>query len=340
MKKIKVLIVDDSSTMRLILKEQLSGEPDIEVVGTAVDALDAREKVKALSPDVLTLDVEMPGMRGTEFLARLMRLRPMPVIMVSTLTEQGSIEAIKALELGAFECLVKPSTQNPTSFGELASKIRLAFEASSKISGPAERTVEKKPIASFEPNNAIVAVGCSTGGVEALQSVVSMFPANCAPTIVTQHMPSGFTRIFAARLDNCVAPTVVEAKHGMMIEPGHVYLAPGGDSHLEIVKGMCRLIPGDKVNGHRPSVDVLFSSVAKSTGDRAIGVILTGLGCDGANGLLEMRRSGARTLGQDESTSVVYGMPKAAFALGAVAKQLPLHKIGAEIVALTNSKGH
>jgi two-component system, chemotaxis family, protein-glutamate methylesterase/glutaminase len=339
LKAIKVLVVDDSSTMRMIITNLLSKEPDIEVVGTAEDAVAARQSIKALSPDVVTLDVEMPGMRGTEFLGHLMRLRPTPVVMVSTMTDQGSADAIHALELGAIDCVVKPSSSNPDSFSVLPAKIRQAHQVRGKLVARSERAGPCRSNIEYEPKNMVVAIGSSTGGVEALQAVIGVLPANCVPIVVTQHMPPNFTRSLAERINKSVAPTVVEAKHGTRLQRGHVYIAPGGDRHMEIVHGTCVLVPGDLVNGHRPSVDVLFASVARSIGDQALGVVLTGMGNDGAKGLLEMRQKGSKTLGQDEATSIVYGMPKAAFALGAVNKQLPLEKIGAEIVALTNMRG-
>jgi two-component system, chemotaxis family, protein-glutamate methylesterase/glutaminase len=339
MTRIRVLVVDDSATMRMIIKTLLSKEPDIEVIGMAADAFEARQMIKALSPDVLTLDVEMPGMLGTEFLGHLMRLRPMPVIMVSTLTDRGSAEAIHALELGAVDCVVKPNSSQPDSFNVLPEKIREAYQAKERMAVRHDPIRARPPAAIYEPKNMVVAIGSSTGGVEALQSVIGALPSNCAPVVVTQHMPPNFTRFLAERMNKTVAPTVIEAGHGMRLLAGHVYIAPGGEHHMEVVNGTCRLTLGALVNGHKPSVDVLFSSVARFAGERALGVILTGMGNDGAKGMLELREKGAHTVGQDEATSIVYGMPKAAFALGAVLKQLPLDKIGTEIVTLTNARG-
>lgn len=338
---IRVLIVDDSATMRGLIAATLKKDPAIEVVGEAADPLEARRAIKAVDPDVITLDVEMPGMNGLDFLEKIMRLRPTRVIMVSTLTERGASATIKALEIGAFDCVAKPSIKDPRSFDDLVAKIKAIAATPLSRLGPsanANPAEQKKPATQFKPDGRVVAIGSSTGGVEALLTVLSSFPENCPPTVITQHMPPMFTASFAARLDRLCKPNVSEAVDGAPIVAGKVYVAPGGAAHLEIARrgGLyCRLREGEAVNGHRPSVDVLFNSVAQVAGDRSLGVILTGMGRDGAAGLLAMRNTGAETVGQDETTSLVYGMPKAAFELGSVARQLPLHRIGAHILSST-----
>jgi two-component system, chemotaxis family, protein-glutamate methylesterase/glutaminase len=337
-KPIKVLIVDDSSTMRLILTTVLSKDPGIEIVGSAGNAQEAREAIKTLNPDVMTLDIEMPNMSGLDFLRKVMQLRPMPVIMVSTLSRRGSEIAMEALEIGAFDCVGKPSPAEPNSFDELVFKIKAAAKATDKIGKHASVSQSVARHEGYVPADLVVAIGSSTGGVEALQSVIGGLPENCPPVVVTQHMPQDFTRVLAQRLDKKCPPKIVEATHGKLLEKGNVYIAPGGESHLELTGSSsprCSLKRADHVNGHRPSVDVLFSSVARVCGSKAVGIILTGMGNDGARGLLQMRQAGAQTIGQDEATSIVYGMPKAAFGCGAVQKQIPLGKIAREIISLT-----
>ena len=343
MKRIKVLVVDDSSTMRGLIACALERDPDIEVVGQAEDPLQARQAIKALNPDVVTLDVEMPNMTGLEFLEKIMRLRPMPVIMVSTLTRRGADETIRALEIGAIDCIEKPRPGNEHNFEELPFKIKIAAAARVKpLTGPshAPKSLEMRLASgTYEPDGRIVAIGASTGGVEALISLLSAFPENCPPTVIAQHMPPAFTKSFAARLDRLCAAHVEEASDGAKLQAGHIYLAPGGPLHLEIASGeppRCRLKAGDRVNGHCPSVDVLFESVTKIYKGNAVGVILTGMGRDGAAGLLTMRKAGARTFGQNESSCIVYGMPKAAFDIGAVEKQLPLEQLSSAIISETS----
>jgi two-component system chemotaxis response regulator CheB len=334
----RVLVVDDSAVMRQLIGAALSADPDLEVVGEAGDPLQAREAIKALNPDVITLDVEMPNMNGLDFLERIMRLRPMPVVMVSTLTARGTEATLAALELGAVDCIEKPRGSDANGFRLIAEKVKTAARARVR-----ERSRRTEPVSSqaYAPSDQIVAIGSSTGGVEALLSIIHHLPANCAPTVITQHMPGTFTRSFAERLNRACKAAVTEARDGDPLLPGHVYVAPGGDYHLEVegTKHLrCRVTHGSPVSGHCPSVDVLFASVAKSAKDRGVGVILTGMGRDGAQGLLAMRKAGARTIGQDESTSVVYGMPRAAFDLGAVERQLPLEKLGPAIRNLTNKE--
>jgi two-component system, chemotaxis family, protein-glutamate methylesterase/glutaminase len=335
---IRVLIVDDSATMRSLIANVLQRDPDIEVVGEAGDPLEAREAIKRLNPDVITLDVEMPNMNGIDFLEKIMRLRPMPVVMVSTLTVRGAEATLEALELGAVDCIAKPSTGGLEGFQDLAFKVKAAAKAKVKprSGAPAARPA---PL-DVTPDGRVIAIGSSTGGVEALITVLSRFPANCPPTVITQHMPATFTRSFSLRLDRICAPTIAEAHDGAVLEPGRVYIAPGGEHHLEISGAgtlRCRLTSAGPVNGHRPSVDVLFHSVARAAGAHAVGAILTGMGRDGAEGLLAMRKAGARTFGQDEASSVVYGMPKAAFEIGAVERQAPLDRLAAELLKAPSS---
>jgi two-component system chemotaxis response regulator CheB len=334
MKTVRVLIVDDSASMRALIAHRLSSDPQIEIVGQAGDPYEARQAIKDLNPDVLTLDIEMPNMNGLEFLEKIMRLRPMPVVMVSTLTSRATDATIRALETGAVACIAKPSQGAPNSFDDLAPTVKAAALAKMSFTRAPQQASNAHSAAHGKagtaPNGAVIAIGSSTGGVEALIAILARFPSNGPPIVVTQHMPALFTRSFAQRLDTICAAEVREATDGAPLAPGRIYIAPGGAAHLEVVgskEHWCRLRTGDLVQGHRPSVDVLFSSVARTVRDKAVGVILTGMGRDGAKGLLEMRKAGARTFGQDEATSIVYGMPKAAFEIGAVEKQLPLNEI-------------
>jgi two-component system chemotaxis response regulator CheB len=340
MNPVRVLVVDDSATMRGLISASLADDPGIEVIGQASDPLEARQAIKALNPDVMTLDVEMPKMDGLEFLEKVMRLRPFPVVMVSSLTARGATATIRAMELGAVDCIGKPSIENPNSFDDLPARVRAAASARMQRFGAGRPGVGAE-LATYKPDGRVVAIGASTGGVEALISVIAGYPENCPPTLVTVHMPSPFTRSFARRLDGLTGAKVAEAEDGAPIEAGRVYLAPGTVTHLEAgggVRPRCRLSDDGLVNGHRPSVDVLFKSTAKAFGPRAVGVILTGMGRDGASGLLAMRRAGANTLGQNEASSVVYGMPKVAFEIGAVERQLALGDMRAGILKLTSSR--
>jgi len=342
MKPVRVLVVDDSASMRALIVMTLSADPGIQVIGQAADPLQAREAIKALNPDVMTLDIEMPKMNGLDFLEKVMRLRPLPVIMVSSLTERGAAATISAMEIGAIDCVGKPNSENPNAFSVLADKVKTAAHARVGLRSPTMQTPSRAAATAASPglNGKIVAIGASTGGVEAVLAILTQFPRNCPPTVVTIHLPSPFTRTFVQRLDRLCQPEVQEASRGAPLTPGRIYIAPGTYTHLEIQRGeglRCLLREGDLVSGHRPSVDALFLSVAKAAGAKAVGVILTGMGSDGAKGLLEMRRAGANTVGQDEATSVVYGMPKCAFQLGAVERQLPLDRIAAEIGGLTTS---
>lgn len=335
MSAVKVLVVDDSPTMRSLISAVLRRDPEITVVGQAGDPLEAREAIKRLNPDVITLDVEMPNMNGLSFLEKIMRLRPMPVIMVSTLTQVGADVSLAALELGAVDCIGKPTVgmHADHAFAELPARVKAAARA--RVRPTSDRVAGHAAREGFTPDGRIVAIGSSTGGVEALLTVLSAYPANCPPTVITQHMPGTFTKSFAERLNRSCAAHVSEARDGAPLETGQVYLAPGGEQHLQIVGASlprCRLLADAPVNGHRPSVDVLFESVARVAGKAALGVILTGMGRDGAQGLLSMRRQGASTIGQNEATCVVYGMPKVAHEIGAVNRQLALERIGAEII--------
>jgi two-component system, chemotaxis family, protein-glutamate methylesterase/glutaminase len=343
---VKVLVVDDSALMRRLLSDLLNSDPRIQVVGAAPDPFVAREQIKVLNPDVMTLDIEMPRMDGLTFLEKLMALRPMPVVVVSTLTQKGADAVIRALELGAVDCIAKPLIDLRVGMtalrDELVAKVLIA--ASSRPGVRAGNASRGKPL-TFDPHLSttgwIVAVGASTGGVEALQVLLTSMPSNAPAILVTQHMPPGFTTSFAQRLDQRCAMPVFEATDGQRVMPGQIYIAHGG-RHLELVRSgahyACRLHDGPPVSGHRPSVDVLFTSVAGAAGKNAIGVILTGMGQDGAAGLLEMRRAGARTRGQDEASCVIYGMPKAAKLLGAVEVERPLSKMAAEILGLTQER--
>lgn len=342
--KVRVLVVDDSPTMRGIISAVLRADPEIDVVGQASDAMEARASIKELNPDVVTLDIEMPEMNGLDFLEKIMRLRPMPVIMVSSLTQRGAKATLSALEIGAFDCVGKPTPGDPRPFADLAEKVKIAARSKHRLASPhALGKVPATPmsVADYRVGRKIVAIGSSTGGVEALITVLQKFPANCPPTVITQHMPSSFTKSFAERLNRLCAPVVEEATDGARLQIGKIYLAPGGERHLQVANPSapsCRLIERDPVNGHRPSVDVLFDSVAEVAGRNAVGAILTGMGRDGAAGLLKMRHAGARTVGQNEKTCVVYGMPRVAYELGAVEQQLPLASIGEEILKLTAAR--
>jgi two-component system chemotaxis response regulator CheB len=341
MRRVRVLVVDDSAAMRGLISALLRRDPTIEVVGEAADPLEARQAIKDLHPDVVTLDVEMPKMNGLEFLERLMRLRPTPVIMISNLTQRGAQETIRALEIGAIDCMAKPAPGNLGSLEQLPSRVKMAAKAklSQAGSGPsAAAPPSAKPGDGYQPGRRVVAIGSSTGGVEALSAVLAHFPANCPPTVIAQHMPESFLASLAMRLNKRFAPEIAVAYDGAPLVPGRVYFAPGGRKHVEIVEGLprkCRIREDEPINGYCPSVDLLFNSVSSAEPANALGVILTGMGRDGAEGLLAMRRAGAATLGQDEATSLIYGMPKAAFEIGAVERQLPLPRIGAEILNLT-----
>ncbi len=332
---IRTLIVDDSATMRALIAATLRRDPGITVVGQACDPEAARTAIKTLNPDVVTLDIDMPGMNGLEFLERIMRLRPTPVVMVSTLTASGADATLRALALGAVECVVKPRPGE--GFDDLASAVRVAAAARVRPLGVPRPSL---PSAPFHGDGALVAIGASTGGVEALLAVLGGFPANCPPTLVTQHIRPTFTRSLADRLDRGCAAKVAEATEGAPLLPGRVYLAPGGDQHLAITGAgpwRCSLQPGPAINGHCPSIDAMFGSVARVAGARGVGVILTGMGRDGAQGLLALRERGGRTFGQDQESCVIYGMPRAAYEIGAVEMQVSLGSVAARAMAAAAS---
>ncbi|MDR1570897.1 MAG: chemotaxis response regulator protein-glutamate methylesterase [Clostridiales Family XIII bacterium] len=333
---IRVLIVDDSALFREALSRELRKDPYILVAGTASDPFDARNKIMELNPDVMTLDVEMPKMDGIEFLRRLLPQHPIPVIVSSSI----AVSVFDAIEAGAVDFVSKPSigSGGMESYArELAAKIKMAVDAKVSVRRPAPRPAPRPPSrqAPAADSGMVIAIGASTGGTEAIFKVLSAMPAGMPGIVMVQHMPQGFTKLYAERLDKACALEVKEAENNDAVRPGRVLLAPGGDMHMKLVKGpqgySVRLLEGEKVSGHRPSVDFLFDSVADAAGGKAVGVILTGMGADGAKGLLKMRGKGAYTIGQDEASCVVYGMPMAAYNMGAVARQLGLDQIPAEI---------
>ena len=364
MSKIKVLVIDDSALVRQVMTEVLNSNSAIEVIGTAKDPFDAREKIKALKPDVLTLDVEMPKMDGITFLSNLMRLHPIPVVMVSTLTQAGADITFEALELGAIDFVTKPTIGVSEGLSEYAEEIcekvitaskvnvskisdRQARRAASPSANIEPLSVDKKlsadavlekrsvPKTKLKTTEKIIALGASTGGTEAIKEVLMGMPANSPGIVISQHIPEAFSKPFAERMNKHSAMTVYEAVDGQQILPGHVYIAPG-NRHLIVERSgaryICRLNDGPPVNRHKPSVDVMFRSVAQNVGPNAVGVILTGMGADGAQGLKEMLENGAPTLVQDEKTSVVWGMPGEAYKIGAATDQYPLEKIAKELL--------
>lgn len=354
-KKIRVLIIDDSALIRQMLTEMLSACREIDVVGTASDPFIARDKIKSLNPDVLTLDVEMPKMDGITFLSNLMRLRPMPVVMVSSLTERSADITLRALELGAVDFVSKPKVDIAHSLQDYAEEIitKIKVAAHARIRPFNERSAEssahridpklsadavirkKDPPRRFLTTDRIIAIGASTGGTEAIKELLMAFPADTPGIVISQHIPEAFSAPFARRMDTVSAMRVAQAEDGQQIIPGHVYIAPG-DRHLMVERSgaqyICRLSNGPPVNRHRPSVDVMFRSLAQNVGPNTIGVILTGMGADGALGMKEMRDAGARTIAQDEKTSVVWGMPGSAVEHGAVEQILPLPKIAEAVL--------
>lgn len=350
MKKIRVLCVDDSALVRSLMVEIINSHADMEVVAVAPDPIIARDLIKQYTPDVLTLDVEMPRMDGLDFLERLMRLRPMPVVMVSSLTERNSDITLRALELGAVDFITKPRLGLRDGLMEysdlIADKIRAAamsrprrrLERASVTSGSRSLT------RSFSTTEKLVMIGASTGGTEAIRQVLEPLPSNSPAIMITQHMPAGFTRSFVERLDSLCQLQVHEAEHGQRVLPGHVYLAPGGIAHMKLARSganyVVELDDSEPVNRHRPSVDVLFHSAAEVAGKNAVGVLLTGMGKDGAQGMLAMKKAGAATFAQDEASCVVFGMPREALAIGAADEAVPLSEISERILASTGSFGH
>jgi two-component system chemotaxis response regulator CheB len=329
MTKIKVLIVDDSALIRSVMTEIVNSQPDMEVVGVAPDPLVARDLIKRTNPDVLTLDVEMPKMDGLDFLEKLMRLRPMPVLMVSSLTERGSEITMRALELGAVDFVTKPKISIQSGMREytelISDKIRATARARIKprtLHAPAAGATAplpqlRSPLTSSEK---LIIIGASTGGTEAIREFLMQMPSDCPGILIAQHMPEGFTSSFARRLDSLCKISVVESAGNERVLPGHAYIAPG-HSHLLLTRSganyMTKIEQSEPVNRHRPSVDVLFRSVAQAAGKNAVGVILTGMGKDGAQGMLEMKNAGAYNFAQDEASCVVFGMPREAIAIGA-----------------------
>ena len=342
----RVLIVDDSALVRQVLTEILAADPAIEVVGTAADPLLAREKIKRLNPDVLTLDVEMPRMDGLAFLENLMRLHPMPVVMVSSLTERGADTTLQALALGAVDFVAKPKIDVARGLDgyaeEIRSKVKMAARSRVRAIGGSQRRPPQRPATSsslgFRTTARLIAIGASAGGTEALRVVLETMPADAPAIVMTQHLPASFSTAFAERLDRHSAMSVREASDGEAILPGHAYL-PAGGRHLRVIRDgarwRCRVDDSAPVNLHKPAVDVLFRSVALNAGANAVGVILTGMGEDGARGLLEMKQAGATTLAQDEASSVVWGMPGSAVRLGAADEVLPLDRIAERVLAIS-----
>lgn len=346
MSKIKVLIVDDSALIRGIMKEIINSQPDMETVGAAPDPLAARDLIKQTNPDVLTLDVEMPKMDGLDFLERLMRLRPMPVVMVSSLTERGSEITMRALELGAVDFVTKPKVSIQSGMHDyaelIADKIRTAARARIQTRVANRPTQLASLHSPFVSSEKLIIIGASTGGTEAIKDFLVQLPPDSPGVLITQHMPEGFTRSFANRLDKLCRIAVKEAEGGERVLPGHAFLAPG-HSHLLLTRSganyMTRLDQGPPVNRHRPSVDVLFNSAAAAAGKNAVGVILTGMGKDGAAGMLAMKQAGAYNLAQDEASCVVFGMPKEAIAVGATHEVAPLHELPARVMAHFAAQG-
>lgn len=343
-KKIRVLIIDDSALIRQMLTDILHQDPLIEVVGTAQDPIIAREKIKQLNPDVLTLDVEMPRMDGVTFLRNLMRLRPMPVVMVSTLTQKGNDVTLEALDLGAVDFVSKPSVDVAYSLGnyaeEIIAKVKVAAIARVRQlvlvseNHSADAVLPAARPGHFKTTDQLIALGASTGGTEAIREVLAVMPADSPAMVISQHIPESFSKPFAERMNRYSPMTVTQAEDGEQIVPGHVYIAPGG-RHLLVVRDgarfRCQLSDGPAVNRHRPSVDVMFRSVAQNIGPNAVGVILTGMGDDGAEGMKEMRATGAHTIAQDEKTSVVWGMPGEAVARDAAVEVVPLPEVAKRI---------
>jgi two-component system chemotaxis response regulator CheB len=342
MAKTRVVVVDDSALVRSLLAEIINRQPDMQCVGVAADPYQARETIRSLNPDVITLDVEMPRMDGIDFLAKLMRLRPMPVVMVSTLTERGAEVTLRALELGAVDFVAKPKIGVADGLARLANqiteKIRIAARAQMRRPDPAAAAAAPPPppaaIGRLSTEK-IVFIGASTGGTEATREVLTQLPPDFPAVMITQHMPAGFTKSYAARLDGLCRIRVAEARDGERVLPGHAYLAPGG-TQMSVEKSganyVVRVQDGEPVNRHKPSVEVLFKSAARVVGPNALGVMLTGMGADGARAMKEMRDAGSWNVAQDEASCVVFGMPREAIAAGAAHEVLPLSQIGPALI--------
>ena len=348
MAKTRVVVVDDSALVRGILAQIINAQPDLETVGAAPDPIAAREMIRALDPDVITLDVEMPRMDGLDFLERLMRLRPTPVVMVSTLTERGAETTFRALELGAIDFVAKPRVGIANGLdqaaAEIVEKIRTASRARVQKRAAAPARAAPASFGGRRGTEKIIAIGASTGGTEAIRTVLCDLPADGPAVVITQHMPPGFTKSFAQRLDGLARMAVKEAEEGERILPGHAYIAPGGRQFAIEKSGanyVARVWDGEPVNRHRPSVEVLFKSVARVAGANALGVMLTGMGRDGADAMLEMRRAGSFNVAQDEASCVVFGMPREAIAVGAAEEVHPLEAIAPRLLAwLAEHVGH
>ena len=346
--KIKVLVIDDSALMRNMIKDILEHDSSINVVGTACDPYDARDKIKLLDPDVLTLDVEMPKMDGIQFLRNLMKLHPMPVVMISTLTTKGANTTLDALSLGAIDFISKPGSDALHGLedysDEIIKKVKVASQVNVNPLVVSGQKTEPKKISNVQDSNKplfstqgkMIAIGSSTGGTEALKEVLSRLPANMPSIVITQHIPEAFSKSFAQRMDTICAMTVCEAKDGQEILSGHVYIAPGS-RHLKVrkqgAKLFCELDDGPAVNRHKPSVEVMLNSVINNIGRNAIGVMLTGMGDDGADAMKRLRDTGAYTYAQDEATSVVWGMPGQAVKRGAIDEVLPLVDIPEKMIS-------
>ena len=350
MKLISVLVIDDSVLMRKLLTGIINSDSRMKVVGTAEDPYVARDQIKQLNPDVLTLDIEMPKMNGIAFLRNLMRLRPMPVVMVSTLTEKGAMATFESLSLGAVDYVAKSTLQEDWGINKFSKLVveKIHMASLANVNALAQSSMlmradedHKRPLPVIHSGalriGSIIAIGASTGGTEALHQILSVMPLEAPPILIAQHIPPTFSAALAKRLNEASVITVMEATDGCEMLPGHAYVAPG-NCHVTLRRRghgyMCRILHTEKVNRHRPSVDVLFDSVAKAAGSLAVGVILTGMGADGAQGLLRMREVGCQTVGQDENSSVVYGMPRVAQQIGAVEFELPLSQISQKILAL------
>ncbi len=344
MAKTRIVVVDDSALVRSLLSEIINRQPDMECVGTAADPLLAREMIRSLNPDVITLDVEMPRMDGIDFLSKLMRLRPMPVVMVSTLTEQGAEVTLRALELGAVDFVAKPKIGIADGLRLLADditdKVRIASRARLKRALRAESAAMGKPAAAMDSlgrvsTEKVIVIGASTGGTEATRELLMGLPSDCPAVAITQHMPPGFTKSYAARLNGLCRLSVAEACDGDRLLPGHAYIAPGG-RHLSIERSganyLARVQDGEPVNRHRPSVEVLFQSAARAVGPNAIGIMLTGMGADGARAMREMRDAGSYNYVQDEASCIVFGMPREAINAGAAHEVLPLTHIAPQLL--------
>ncbi|MGE3772350.1 MAG: chemotaxis response regulator protein-glutamate methylesterase [Gammaproteobacteria bacterium] len=344
----RVLVIDDSALVRQVLTKILQSDPGIEVVGAASDPYVAREEIKRLNPDVLTLDVEMPRMDGITFLGNLMRLRPMPVVMVSSLTEQGADVTLNALELGAIDFVTKPKIDVSHGLAAYADEIIGKVKAASRARVRARQDLDstsgaRRPVQpvlkQYRTTDRLIAIGASTGGTEALREVLEAMPADAPAIVITQHIPEAFSQPFARRLNGVSAMTVCQAEDGQQIVQGHAYVAPG-NRHLRVLRSgarfICRLDDGEPVNRHKPSVDVMFTSVAEQVGRNAVGVLLTGMGADGAQGMRLMKDAGAPTIAQDEATSVVWGMPGEAVKIGAADHVLPLDRIAAHGLQLAS----